>query len=175
MKNNQPKSQIEVDQHILNFLGDRTITTPQDLVTLKNLILNSLEFRPYNEQTKKHADSIQWKRTASEILQDGYVYKGKACSDLVIVFLASCKAAGVSGRLVKLATTDEQKGHSIAEVNLNGVWYRLDIASSDSKPFEGELSSESIWNKEYRVWKKGRDVWDLGLNDIESEKKIKII
>ncbi len=95
MKNNtrlttkRPKPQTEVDQYVLNFLGDSAINVPEDLVVLKDKILDSLEARPYNTETKEHADSIQWARTASEILQDKYIYQGKACSDIAIVFLAS--------------------------------------------------------------------------------------
>ncbi|MBL7057998.1 transglutaminase domain-containing protein [Patescibacteria group bacterium] len=107
-----------------------------------------------------------------EILQDRYVYNGKACSDLTIVFLALCKAAGISGRLVKLNSIDGKFTHSIAEVNLNGVWHRFDVSSKDSIPVEGELTNESIWNKKYKVYKKGKDVWDLGLDSAEFEVKI---
>ena len=57
------QSQIETDQNIINFLGDIKVKAPQDLVVLKDLILNSLESRPYNKETKDHADSLQWKRT----------------------------------------------------------------------------------------------------------------
>ncbi len=166
------KSQTETDQTVLNFLGDLTIETPDDLVTLKNLIQSSLKFRPYNDQTRKHADSIQWKRTASEIIHDKYVYAGKACSDLAVVFLALCKAAGIKGRLVKLKSTIDKKTHSIVEVLLRDTWYRIDPSSRDSQPFEGELTDKSIWNKKFKVWKKGRDLWDLGLYDIKSESKI---
>lgn len=94
---NKSKSQIETDQTILNFLGYIVVKSPDDLVLLKNKILKNLKFFPYNEETKKKADKLQWKRTASEIISDGYVYNDKACSDLVIVFLALCKAAGVEG------------------------------------------------------------------------------
>jgi hypothetical protein len=171
-KVNSPKSQTEIDQNILDFLGNETIKTVKDLIALRNLILSSLDTRPYNNQTKKHADSIQWKRTASEILHDKYVYNGKACSDLTIVFLTLCKAAGIGGRLVKLKRIDGNSTHSIAEVNLNNTWYRFDVSNKDSIPFEGELTKESIWNKKWKVYKKGRDVWDLGFDGIESETKI---
>ena len=172
MKNNRSKSQTEVDQNVLSFLGDMTITTPEDLVALKDLIAKSLKQRPYNDQTKKHADSIQWKRTASEILQDKYVYEGKACSDFAIVFLAVCRAAGVEGLLVKLKSIDQT--HSIVEVKLKEGWYRIDPSMKDAAPFKGQLTKDSIWNKKYKVWKKGRDNWDLGLTDMESESKIDI-
>ena len=168
-----PKSQIETDQNITNFLGDTMITTPKDLVILKYKIWHYLKFRPYNITTKKDADNLQWKRTAAEIIKDKYVYCGKACSDLAIVFLALCKAVGIKGRLVKLKSIDNSNlTHSIVEINLKGSWYRIDPSNKDSTPFKGGLTRKSIWNKKYKVWKKGRDVWDLGLNDIKSENKI---
>ena len=168
----QQKSRIETDKNIINFLNGQLIETTEDLVALKNLIINSLEFRPYNEETKKYADSIQWKRTASEIISDGYVYQEKACSDLAIVFLALCKAAGVEGRLVKLITVDGNDTHSIVEINLNGNWYRMDTSYLDSITHEGKLGDKKIWNKKYKLWKRGRDVWDLGLDDIKHEDMI---
>lgn len=166
------KSQIETDQNILDFLGDLVIETPDDLVVLKNKIIDSLEFRPYNNETKDNADRAQWKRTASEILADGYVYQGKACSDIAIVFLALCRAAGVDGYLVKLKSIDGKKTHSIVEVKLKDDWYRIEPVSKSSLPFRGQLTPEAVWNKEYKVWKRGRDLWDLGLDNIKSELNI---
>ncbi|MBD3359749.1 MAG: hypothetical protein GF365_03540 [Candidatus Buchananbacteria bacterium] len=166
------KSQIKTDKIIRDFLDDSQIKTFQDVVNLKNKILKSLEFRSYNQKTKKHADSIQWQRTASQILKDGYVYKGKACSDLAIVFLALCKTAGLESRLVKLISLDNKQTHSIAEFKFNGYWYRIDPSVQDSIPFKGALTKKSIWNKRFKVYKKGRDVWELGLSNIEDEKNI---
>lgn len=173
LEKNQPKSQTEINQTVLDFLGNLTITILQDLTVLKDKILNALESRPYNDKTKEHADSIQWKRTASKIIFDGYIYEGKACSDLAIVFLTLCKAAGVDGRLVKLKSIDGKKTHSIAEVNLNSIWYRIDPSARNSVPCEGALTNESIWGKKFKVWKKGRDVWDLNLSNINDEDKIR--
>ncbi len=166
------KSQIEVDQIVKDFLDDIRVNKSEDLVKMRSHIQNSLEFRPYNKKTKGQADSMQWKRTASEIIKDGYVYEGKACSDLTIVFLSLCNALGIKGELVKLVTVDKTETHSIVEVDLKGTWYRLDVSNTDSVPFEGRLTDESIWFKKYKVWKKGRDNWDLGLYNIESENKI---
>ena len=169
---NRPKSQTEVDQNILSFLGDLKITSPQDLIVLKDKILNGLESRPYDSETKAHADSIQWKRTASEVISDGFIYEGKACSDLAVVFLTLCKALNIDGRLVKLVTTDSTNTHSIVEVNLNNTWYRIDPSAKDAVPFEGALTDEDTWNKKFKVWKKGRDVWDLDLESIDDEEII---
>jgi hypothetical protein len=167
------KSQIETDDIVLNFLGDRKIKEPKDLVELRAYIQNYLEFREYDEQGKEHEKSIRWKRTASDIIKDGYVYKGKSCSDLSIIFLALCKAAGAEGYLVKLISLDKKNTHSIVEVKLDDKWYRLDITVKDSVPFEGQLPPDQIWNKNWlggwKLWKRGRDLWDLGLNDINSD------
>lgn len=171
-KNNKAKSQTEVDQNVLNFLGDMKIETLEDLVKLRNFILDSLEFKPYNKATEKHADSIQWKRTASQIIQDGYVYEGKACSDIVVVFLVLCKAVGIDSYLVKLVSLDKKQTHSIVEVNLNGIWYRLDPSTKNSVPFARQLTDKDTFRGKYKLWKKGRDNWDLGLYSKESEDKI---
>ena len=170
-KNEQIKSQVEVDENILNLLGNQKINTQEDITTIIKLIHNYLEFKPYNKETEKHADSIQWKRTASEIIKDKYVYEGKSCSDLAIIFLAICKAAGIEGRLVKLSAINGDQTHSIVEFKLNDKWYRVDTSDKDAKVFEGELTAESNWNG-FKVWKKGRDVWDLGLEDVDSELEI---
>lgn len=171
------KSQIETDQYLSDFLGDIKVETPEDLIKLRAHIQNSFKFREYNKETKEHADSIQWRRTASDIIQDGYMYAGKACSDLVVVFLASCKALGVEGQLVKLVALNKNSTHSIVEVKLGDTWWRLDPSmEDDSAPFEGQLSDDKVWNKDWeggwKVWKRGRDLWDLGLHSIEDEDKV---
>lgn len=175
MSENKQRSQTEVDQNVIDFLDGMIIKVPSDLVLLKNLIVKKLEFRPYDDLTKEQADSIQWKRTASEIICDGYVYEGKACSDLALVYLALCKVAGLDGFLVKLRKLDNTSSHSIVEINLNGNWFRIDPSSPDSIPVEGQLLDDQIWNKNWlggwKVWKRGKDLWDLGLNGIEDEIK----
>jgi len=165
-------SQIETGDIILDFLSGFEIKTPDDLVILKDKILNYFTFRPY-EENEVIADEIQWKRSASEIIKDAYVYSGKACSDLAIVFLALCKACGIPGLLVKLKSIDNDETHSIVEVKIDDGWYRIDPSSKDAQPFVGQLTSESIWNKKFKVWKKGEDLWSLGLKSISDENIIK--
>lgn len=167
----KPKTQTEVDQHVIDFLGDMVIKSTDDLVNLRNKIQSTLESKPYNDETKEHANNIQWKRTASEIIKDGYVYDGKSCSDLALVFLTACKAAGIEGCLVKTATLKNDNLHSIVEVKLNGTWYRFDPSMPDSVPREGQLLDEKIRKKGWKVWKRGHDLWELGLEGIEDEEK----
>lgn len=171
-----PRSQTEITPTILSFLAGSQLRSPQDLVSLRQKIVGALISRPYDDDTKSHADSIQWKRTASEILEDGYVYEGKSCSDLTIVFLALCRAAGIPGKLVKLKNTERNGTHSVAEIQLGEVFYSYDIQNNISQPREGELVENSEYTSDggghYIVFAKGRDVWDLGLDSIQSEQKI---
>lgn len=171
-----PRSQIETTPTILSFLGGSQVRSPQDFVMLRQKIVGSLISRPYDSDTREHADSIQWKRTASEILQDGYVYEGKSCSDLTIVFLALCRAAGIPGQLVKLKNTKRNGTHSVAEIQLGETFYSYDIQNNISQPREGFLAENSEYTSDgggtYIVFAKGRDVWDLGLDSIQAEQSI---
>jgi len=173
---NKPKSQTEVTQTILDFLGDYKINEPDDVILLIKRVKDFLVFRDYNEKTKKHADSIQWKRTVTEILNDGYVYNGKACSDLVLIFITLCKAAGLEAQLLKLACVDGKKTHSIAEFKFDNEWYRIDPSFTEPKPYKGYLGDDQLWNKNWdggwRVWKRGDDLWSMGLDGIENESDI---
>ncbi|MBI2482670.1 transglutaminase domain-containing protein [Candidatus Uhrbacteria bacterium] len=162
----EKKSQTEVDQRITNFLHGMRIETADDLVLLRKKIRGKLEFRPYNGETKAHADSVQWKRTASEIIGDGYVYAGRSCSDLALVYLALCKSMGIDGYLVKLRSLDHAKTHTIVEVRLGDVWYRLDPSMPDGVPFVGQLTADQVWNTKWlggwKVWRRGHDLWEMG-------------
>lgn len=174
--NNKSKSQTEITKVILNFLGDYKIEKPEDLIPLIKHIKNSLEFRPYIESTKDHADKIQWKRTASEILQDGYVYQEKACSDLVLILITLCKALSLEAQIAKLINLSKISTHSIAEIKINGDWYRIDPSMADPKVVKGLLTPDQTWNKDWqggwKIWKRGSDLWDLGLDGVEREKTI---
>lgn len=85
-------SQTETTPEIRNLVASITSpVTPQGLMELKYLMCSKLEIRDYNESAKAHERAIRWRRTADEILKDGYVYDGKACTDLVVVFIACAR------------------------------------------------------------------------------------
>lgn len=172
-QSNKLESQTEVTQIVRDFLGDRKIETKDDLIDLLKFMHSSLESRDYNDETKEHADSVQWKRSATEIIHDGFVYDGKACSDLAMVFVSLCKAAGLEANLIKLVRLDHKSTHTIVEVKLSDGWYRLDTSNDKCIPTKGYLEADQIWNKNWeggwKVWKRGPDLQSMGLYSIDSE------
>lgn len=170
------QSQIEADDNIRQLVASITVNSPDDLVKVRNLLFSRLEVRPYNDSTKDDERKIRWRRTAAEILRDGYVYEGKACSDVTVVFLAMCRALGLETRLVKLRAVNRKGTHTISEVKVNSLWYRYDVMRDGAFPEQGEIV-EGVecggppWGP-YLLWRKGKDLWDLGLYDPDSEKKI---
>ena len=161
----------------MDFLGDIKVEKPEDIIILRKHIHDSLEFREINEENKEFEESIRWKRTASDIIRDGYVYEGTSCSDLATVFVALCKALGIESKFVKLVNLPKNNTHSVAEVKIDDKWWRLDPSwEGDRAFFEGEFLDDKVYDKDWdggwKVWKKGRDLWDLGLKGIEDEEKV---
>ncbi len=61
--------------------------------------------------------------------------------------------------------------HSVLEVNLDDGWYIFDVSNQNNLPIKGQITEEKPY-KDWKLWKKGRDAWDLGLVDFESINKI---
>lgn len=164
------KSQIETSEILKDFVsGTRKSITVESLVEIRDKIYACIAIRPYNETTKEHEQSIRWKRTASQILEDGYVYQGKSCTDLSVLFIALCKILGLETRFVKLKK--DTKTHSIVEIKLDDGWYVFDISNQTNIPQKGEVTEIAPY-KGWMLWKKGRDAWDLNLVDFGSICKI---
>lgn len=163
-------SQIETTIIIKDLVKDikRPITVGS-LVSVRDLIYSKITIRPYDDTTRNHEKEIRWKRTASEIIGDGYVYSGKACTDLTVVFIALCQALGLETNFVKV--TNGNKVHSIAEVKLDDGWYIFDVSRTNI-PFKGLITNETPYQG-WKLWKKGRDAWDLGLTSFENIANIK--
>ncbi|MBU2590295.1 MAG: hypothetical protein KKB39_06040 [Nanoarchaeota archaeon] len=109
-----------------------------------------------NEEEKK----MRWKRTATQILKDGWVVKGKSCTDITVLFIAVAKAKGIKAIFVKLYSIKRQMLH--AAVELPGENSILDATTG-----RRDNSSNEILFDEYKVYKKGRDSWDIGLSGVE--------
>ena len=175
-------SQVEANDFILKLLADwqiKNVSTPQKLLTLRNKMFSILTVKPYNDETKDAEKQIRWKRTGAQVLEDGYVYQGKACTDLVIAFIALARAAGVENtNFVKLKNNNTGMVHSVGEFKLEDGWYIFDIANKNSTPVKGEIKSNVPWggppNGPFLLWKKGGDSWALELTDFDSIGKIKV-
>lgn len=168
-------SQIEPNENIYKLLvnwGIQSIHTVEDLVLLRDKMYHVLTFRPYNDSTKEAERQIRWKRTGAQILEDGYAYEGKACTDLVVAYLTLARAAGVKNtRFVKLRNNETGTIHSVAELELEGDWYVFDVSRKDFLPTKSEIKEGVLWNG-FLLWKKGKDSWNIGLTDYESQSKV---
>ncbi|MFA6295305.1 MAG: transglutaminase-like domain-containing protein [Candidatus Paceibacterota bacterium] len=164
------KTQIESSDKIKALVADIVVPITSDtLKTIRDLMYSKLEIRPYDKTTEEHEKSIRWKRTASEILDNAFVYQGKACTDLAVLFIALCNALGLETRFVKIKK--EKMVHSVVEIKLADGWYIFDTSDPRNNPIKGEITETTPY-KDWILWKKGRDAWDLELIDFDSMKKI---
>ncbi|MCL5410251.1 MAG: transglutaminase domain-containing protein [Patescibacteria group bacterium] len=150
MKNSQIETTPEIKDLVANI---KTPITPETLVQIRNLMYSKLKMCPYDDSTKEHEKAIRWKRTADEILKDGYVYQEKACTDLTVLFIALCKALDLETSFVKV-----KKGkmvHSVAEVRLNDGWYVFDVAGTRNTPIKGVITKLSPY-KDWQIMAKGQ-------------------
>lgn len=164
-------SQIETTKEIKDIVrGIKHPITPNVLIEIRDLMYSNITMRPYDDTSKKREKIIRWKRTATEILKDGYVYAGKACTDLTVLYVALCKALGLETNFVKVKK--DKMVHSVAEIKLGNDWYIFDVSNVKNVPIKGMITKDLPY-KDWQLWKKGRDAWDLGLKDFESISKIK--
>ena len=99
---NAPQSQVEVTCKLVEIAAQMPdVRTPADLGLLRDALLAHLTFRSYNKTSWEHERSIRWKRTATEILSDGWVYEAKGCTDIVIAFIGLCRAKGLATRFIQ--------------------------------------------------------------------------
>ena len=164
------KNQLELSEKIKKLVVgiDKPITA-EKLIEIRDLMYSKIEIRLYDKTTEEYEKTIRWKRTASQILDDGFVFSGKACTDLVVLFLALCQALGLETRFVKVK--NEKIVHSLAEIKLDDGWYIFDVSTKTNIPLKGKITRENPY-KNWRLWKKGRDAWDLGLNSFETINQI---
>jgi len=169
------KSQIKPSKEITNLVS--CLKDEKEnfdiLVKLRDVLHKNIKIIPYTKETEKAEREIRWKRTASEIVSDGYVYKGKACTDIVIVFLSFCKTLGLKANFLKFKKLNMV--HSMSEVKVNKKWFIFDVANKNSLP---QIEKKQITSGEdfdgWILWKKGKDAWDIGLDNFESKNKINI-
>jgi hypothetical protein len=157
-------TQLKITKPIKSFVAGMKLETLDDLIELKIKMRTALNTIPYEESIVGEIRRIMWKRTAHQILEDGYIYSKDSCTDIVILFMALCKALGLKTYFVKVRKKNgEPEMHSIAEIQLPKPygWYLFDLAY-DNPPEKGRMTPGSVY-RGWEFWKKGRDSWDLGL------------
>ena len=134
-------------------------------------VKNALEFikgtiinKPYNDATVVAERTLRWTRTAEQVLSDGYVYKTKGCTDLVILFQALREAKGYPTNFLRVKDKSGSVNHSMAEVQIDDNWYTVDAGNSFEVK-EGKLEDGESF-KDFTLWKRGRDGWDIGLKPL---------
>jgi hypothetical protein len=174
-KNCNNPSQVELTDAVKRIYEEWSlpkIETPDDLMLVRKKLFSEIEFRPYNDLTKEEEEKIRWKRTGTEVIEDRYVYQGKACTDLIVAFTVLAKAGGVEEtRFVKLKSNENNMVHSVGEFKLENEWYIFDASNSKSVPEKGEITDKY---GPFLLWKKGRDAWDLGLTEFDTIRKIEV-
>lgn len=172
-------SQIEPTNQAFDILAKWSLTNiskPEDLIKLRDELHSHLAFLPYDGITQEEEKRIRWRRTGSQILSDGFVYQGKACTDLVVTFTTLARAGGVENtHFVKLRNVKTGMVHSVGEFQLDDGWYIFDVANKDTAPVKGLIPENGQFgppSNPYVLWKKGRDSWDIGLTEYESINKI---
>jgi hypothetical protein len=175
-------SQITVTPFIKDLLSKWNITTiesPSNLLRLRDSMMGYLDVRPLDEEGIEAEKKIRWRRTASQVLEDEYVYEKRLCTDVVVTFIALAKAAGITNtRFVKIKNKTAHRIHSVAEIELSDGWYIFDVSNPDASPQKGEIREGEPYTVagvpgEYYLWRKGRDSWDLGLNEYGDEKRMR--
>ena len=158
----QPKDQLEATPHLRAIAASMAdVRTPDDLGRLRDQLHEFLVLRPYNDAAREHELSIRWRQTAHQILTDGYVYEKRGCTDLVIAFLGLCRAKGLPARFVKVSRNGG-KTHSVAEVEVDGTWWIVEVVAPGMPPTQGEITEDKPY-RGWQLWKKGPDAWSIGL------------
>ena len=152
--------QVRVTDRILGLADD---IVGEGVIYIRNVfdyISNNINHRIYDETSIEHEASIRWRRSADQILEDGYVYKQKGCTDEVILFQSLCEAKGYKTRFVKVRGTKGNRIHSLAEVQIGDEWYLVDVGGKLGIR-EGKLKEDEEYGG-WVYWKRGNDAWSLG-------------
>lgn len=153
------RSQVETTETIKEFASD---IKGEGIELVKNILrkihkeIRKIELEPEKEK------EVRWKRTATQILKDGWVVKNKACTDLAILFISIAKAKGLEVKFVKLYSIKRKMLHSVVEIEINNKKMYFDVMNGKFDDANKEIVFE-----EYKVYKKGRDSWDIGLNSFD--------
>lgn len=118
-------------------------------------------------QNKPFDKNVFRKRTASQIIKDGYI---TGCTDADLVFVTLARASGLP--TIYVETIDENwlrsggssiEGHQYAEVydETSNRWFWVD-------PMAGRVDISAPSSEKRVIFGRGFDSWDMGLTDFDS-------
>lgn len=158
------KSQLAAGKNIKAVTKGLDITSPEDLVLVKRAFLSKLRLLPLVGENIQRELQIRWSRTAEQILEDGFVYNTKACTDIVIVFLAIMRDLSVESKFVKAKSSSDL--HSFAYIVIDNVGYYFDVSAQDALPIKTD-GVNMLPYAGYSIVGVGKDSWDISyINDV---------
>jgi len=122
----------------------------------------------YPQPSSINKNDIFRKRTASQIIEDGFA---TGCTDFTLAFISLARAKGIPTKYVEVISKDyfddsdssKVRGHVFAECFIKNDWYGVD-------PMGGHLKF-NVKYPGYVIYAKGLDSWDLGIRDLDSMRK----
>jgi hypothetical protein len=146
ISNNIEGSNIEYIFNVLVWMRNTLKTIPEDI----------------------EKNSVFRKRTADEIMRDGYA---SGCTDYALVFIALSRAKGIPAKYVEAIKCNWLEdpnartigGHIFVECLLNDKWVQVD-------PQRGTIHAKTNYNG-FEIFDEGLDSWDIGISDFDSLKQ----
>lgn len=134
----------------------------------KKTIKNIISWIHKNLKKKSYDKKVFRKRTADEIIEDGYI---TGCTDASLVLIVMCRSLKIPAMYVEAKKEGEEAGHVWARIYINKKW--IDVCPSSGKI--GFKIDEFYRNKEdkgkYFEVETGLDSWDIGIKSINDWKE----
>jgi hypothetical protein len=155
--------------------GEQTVITPEVINiaarfegTMDEKVHQIIQFLRTLRYDNRNKDEVFRKRTASQIITDGYV---TGCTDDTLVFVVLSRASGIPTKYIETLDLEWLKaggrpinGHVYAGVQDNEGWRVIDPSARNE--------NASIEQDGRVVMAVGLDSWDIGAKDFESLSKM---
>ena len=153
-----PGPQTQITQEIKEIASDINGTVLEKAQKI-------LDIGPSFVKSQEYDKEVFRKRTASQIIQDGYI---TGCTDAALLFITLARATGIPAKYIETIDKewlrnggDSVEGHIFSQIydeSRGWVWVDPMQRKVDSPP-ENRV-----------VFKEGLDSWDIGINDFDSLK-----
>jgi len=107
--------QVEVTDEIRKIAAEIKSAGKKEIIALRRLLFAKVKQMDLDEEDELR---IRWRRTATEILRDGYVYKHKGCSDMCVAYIALARARGLDAKYERLYWPEKKAVHAVIEAPL---------------------------------------------------------